>query len=62
MARFVASDATGLSGIAIALVLPYTSLRWASVREAAITLGFISVWLGVTHVADPTTVREVAVS
>jgi hypothetical protein len=36
VARIVASDATGLSGIAIALVLPYALFRWASGREAAI--------------------------
>jgi len=59
VARIVASDATGLSGIAVALVLPYALFRWASGREAAIGLGIILVWLGVTHVADPTTVGEV---
>ena len=59
VARIVASDATGLSGIAVALVLPYALFRWASGREAAIGLGIILVWLGVTHVADPTTVRDV---
>ena len=59
VARIVASDATGLSGIAVALVLPYALFRWALGREAAIGLGIILVWLGVTHVADPTTVRDV---
>lgn len=54
VARIVASDATGLSGIAVALVLPVVPLG----REAAIGLGIILVWLGVTHVADPTTVGE----
>jgi hypothetical protein len=39
VARIVASDATGLSGIAIALVLPYALFRWASGREAAIGVG-----------------------
>ena len=59
VARIVASDATGLSGIAVALVLPYALFRWASGREAAIGLGIILVWLGTTHVADPTTVGDV---
>jgi len=59
VARIVASDVTGLVSIAAALVLPYALLRWGSGREAAIGLGIILVWLGVTHVADPTTVSEV---
>ena len=59
VARIVSSDATGLSSIAVALVLPYALLRWGSGREALSGLGIILVWLGVTHVADPTTVGEV---
>jgi signal transduction histidine kinase len=59
VARIVASDATGLMGIAAALVLPYALFRWGSGREAATGLGIILVWLGVTHVADPMTVPEV---
>lgn len=58
VARIVASEATGLASIAIALVLPYALLRWGSGREAVIGLGIIMVWLGVTHVADPSTVWE----
>lgn len=59
VARIMASDATGLSSIAVALVLPYALFRWGSGREAAVGLGIILVWLGVTHVADPTTVGDV---
>ena len=59
VARIVASDATGLASIAFVLVLPYALLRWASGREAVIGLGIILVWLVTTHVADPTTVRDV---
>ena len=59
VARIVAGDATLLSGIAVALVLPYALFRWASGREAVIGFGIILVWLGVTHVADPTTVPDV---
>ena len=59
VARIVASDATGLFSIAAALVLPYALLRWGSGRDAVIGLGIILAWLGVTHVADPTTVQEV---
>lgn len=58
-ARIVAIDATALASIAVALVLPYALLRWGSGGEAVIGLGIILVWLGVTHVADPTTVPEV---
>lgn len=55
--RIVAAiDATGLLSIAAALVLPYALCRWGSGREALVGLGIILVWLGVTHVADPTTV------
>jgi signal transduction histidine kinase len=59
LARIVASDATLLLSVAAALVLPYALLRWGSGREAVIGLGIVLVWLGVTHVADPTTVGDV---
>ncbi|NYJ79492.1 histidine kinase [Nesterenkonia xinjiangensis] len=59
VARIVASDATGLASIALALVLPYALLRWGSGREAVIGLGIILVWVSVTLVAVPTTVPEV---
>lgn len=59
VARIVASDATGLSSIAVAVVLPYALLRWGSGREAIIGLGIIMVYLGVTPLADPATVQEV---
>lgn len=54
VARIVAANgATGLSSIAVVLVLPYALLRWGSGREAVIGLGIIMVWLGTTNVADP---------
>lgn len=59
VARIVAIEVTGLASIAAALILPYALLRWGSGRQAGIGLGIILVWLGVTHVADPTTVDEV---
>jgi signal transduction histidine kinase len=59
VARTVSSDATLLLSVAAALVLPYALLRWGSGREAVIGLGIILVWLGVTHLADPSTVGEV---
>jgi signal transduction histidine kinase len=59
IARIVAIDVTGLVSIAAALVLPYALYRWGSGREAVIGLGIILVWLGITHVADPTPVAEV---
>lgn len=42
------------------LVLPYALLRWGSGRESVNGLGMLLVWLGVTHVADPTDAAEVA--
>lgn len=59
VARIVTLDVTGLASIAVALVLPYALLRWGSGREAVVGLGIILVWLGVTHLADPTTLDEV---
>jgi signal transduction histidine kinase len=59
VARIVAIEVTGLASVAAALILPYALLRWGSGREVGIGLGIILVWLGVTHVADPTTVDEV---
>ncbi len=54
VARIVAANgATGLSSIAVVLVLPYALLRWGSGREAAFGLGIIVVWLITTDVADP---------
>lgn len=58
-ARLVGFDATGLVSIAALLVLPYSLFRWGGGREAAIGLGVILAWLGVTHVADPTAAAEV---
>ena len=58
-ARVVGFDATGLVSIAALLVLPYSLFRWGAGREAAIGLGVILAWLGVTHVADPTAADEV---
>lgn len=52
-------DAKALLSIAPLLVLPYSLFRWGAGREAAIGLGVILAWLGVTHVADPTEVTEV---
>ena len=55
VARIVAANgATGLSSIAVVLVLPYALLRWGSGREVAFGLGIIVVWLVTTDVADPT--------
>jgi hypothetical protein len=59
LARVLAIDATGLLSISGSLVLPYALFRWGSGREAAVGLGFVLVWLGVTHVADPTDPAEV---
>ncbi|MBW3619552.1 MAG: sensor histidine kinase [Actinobacteria bacterium] len=59
VARIVTSDATGLSSIAVVLVLPYALLRWGSGREAVIGLGIIMVWLGTTNVADPAELPDV---
>jgi hypothetical protein len=58
-ARVLGFDATGLVSIAALLVLPYSLFRWGAGREAAIGLGVILAWLGVTHVADPTAAAEV---
>lgn len=60
LARIAAIDATALLSIAAALVLPYALLRWGSGRESAVGLGIILVWLAVTHVADSTSLDEVA--
>ncbi|TVR17461.1 MAG: sensor histidine kinase [Nitriliruptor sp.] len=59
VARIVVIDGTGLASIAAALVLPYALVRWGSGREVVGGLVIILVWLGVTHVADPTTAAEV---
>jgi signal transduction histidine kinase len=60
VARIVAATgATGLSSIAVVLVLPYALLRWGSGREAVIGLGIIMVWLGTTNVADPAELPDV---
>lgn len=59
VARILVLEVTGLRSIAAALVLPYALFRWGSGREATTGLGLILVWLGVTHVADPTTPAEV---
>lgn len=59
LARIVAIDATALVSIAAALILPYALFRWGSGQEAALGLGVILVWLGVTHVADPTDAADV---
>jgi signal transduction histidine kinase len=60
VARILSADDTGLlSSTAAALLLPYALFRWGAGREAAIGLGLILVWLGVTHVADPTGAAEV---
>ncbi len=59
LARIVVIDTTLLFSIAAALVLPYALFRWGSGRETVIGLGIILVWLGVTHVADPTRVYDV---
>jgi len=60
VARILSADDTGLlSSTAAALLLPYALFRWGSGREAAIGLGVILAWLGVTHVADPTAAAEV---
>lgn len=58
VARILASDVTGLTSIAVVLVLPYALLRWGSGREAVVGLGIILVWVSVTLVAVPTTVPE----
>jgi signal transduction histidine kinase len=59
LARIFVSDATLLLSVAAALVLPYALLRWGSGREAVTGLGIVLVWLGVTHVADPTELPDV---
>jgi signal transduction histidine kinase len=48
-----------LSSISGALLLPYSLFRWGAGREAGKGLGFILVWLVVTHIADPTDAGEV---
>ena len=53
-----AVDTTGLLSIAAVLVLPYSLFRWGAGREAAVGLGLILAWLGITHVADPTGTAE----
>src|SRR5918999_715080 len=59
-ARVLASNEDGLLwSISGALVLPYSLFRWGAGREAGIGLGVILVWLVVTHVADPTGIRQV---
>jgi signal transduction histidine kinase len=60
VARILSADDTGLlSSTAAAVLLPYALFRWGAGREAAIGLGLILVWLGVTHVADPVSAVEV---
>ena len=60
VARILAADQSGLPwSIAGALLLPYSLFRWGAGREAAIGLGVVLAWLGVTHVADPTGAAEV---
>ncbi|MFA9443753.1 sensor histidine kinase [Egicoccus sp. AB-alg6-2] len=59
VARIFVMEASGLASIAAVLVLPYALCRWASGREAGIGLVVIIAWLGITHVADPTSVAEV---
>ena len=58
-ARVLTIDATGLWSTAGLLVLPYALFRWGAGHEAATGIGAVLVWLGVTHVADPTDVAEV---
>ena len=61
VARILSADDTGLlSSTAAAVLLPYALFRWGAGREAAIGLGLILVWLGVTQVADPVSAVEVA--
>jgi signal transduction histidine kinase len=61
VARIVSADDTGLlSSTAAAVLLTYALFRWGTGREAAMGLGLILVWLGVTNVADPVSAVEVA--
>ncbi len=53
-----AADTALLTSTAAAPLLPYALFRWGAGREAGIGLGVILVWLGVTHVADPTSLAE----
>jgi signal transduction histidine kinase len=59
VARIFLIGTPGLLTIAALLVLPYALFRWGSGREAAVGLGLILAWLGVTHVADPTATADV---
>lgn len=59
VARIFLIDATGLTSIAALLLLPYSLFRWGSGREGAIGLGFVVLWLIVTHIADPTAPGDV---
>lgn len=60
VARVVSADDTGLLfSTGALLLLPYALFRWGAGREAATGLGLILLWLGVTHVADPTATADV---
>ncbi|MBA2262098.1 MAG: sensor histidine kinase [Solirubrobacterales bacterium] len=61
IARILGPDeARLLSSVAGVLVLPYALLRWGSGRESVMGVALVLVWLGVTHVADPTDPAETA--
>lgn len=49
---------TLLNSTAGALVIAYALFRWGSGREAATGLALVLVWLGITHVADPTNLPD----
>lgn len=52
------SDGLLLNSIAASLILAYALFRWGSGREAASGLVVILLWLAITNVADPVTLRE----